>query len=164
MTEAIGNNSAIAYQEALAEKRHYDNLSWTIGAVILIFVGALFAYIFQIKADTYWIVVAKRGGAALFGILLSYLWVRIYERNRFYAEVANEKARDCEKMMSIEGVAHGEMRGTIEEKILLKNTGFDGAKIAEPIQVPLKRDSMHEVVKSVIYIVWLVLIIECFIP
>ncbi len=70
----------VAYQESLAEKRHYDILSWTIGAVVLIFIGALSAYIFQIKISEYWFTVLKRGGAAIFGIVLSYLWLIEYMR------------------------------------------------------------------------------------
>jgi len=153
-----------AYQESLAEKRHYDNLSWNIGAVVLIFIGALSTYIFHIKIDNYWISVLKRGGAALFGIILSYLWLRIYERNRFYAEVANEKARELEKLIGVDGVAHGEMMATLNAKVLLKNTSFDGSQVKEPHLVPLKRDSMHKVVRTIIYSIWIILIAECFIP
>ncbi len=114
-------NLIAAYEQCLAEKRHYDSLAWTIGAIVLVFVGALFAYIPQLQGSSYWFALLKRLPLAVFGTVLASLWLFIYERNRFYAEVANERARDFEKELSLCGVAHAEMEGTLLGRVVLKN-------------------------------------------
>ncbi len=69
-----------------------------------------------------------------------------------------------EKQIDVDGVAYGEMMATLKEEVLLKNADFDGSQIKEPLLVSLKRNSMHKVVRIIIYIIWLILLAECFIP
>ncbi len=49
-----------AYEQCFNSKHHYDSLSWVIGGVLLVFVGAFLTYLPQVKGDIYLWTVIKR--------------------------------------------------------------------------------------------------------
>lgn len=145
-----------AYEQCFAEKHHYDNLSWTIGAVLLVFVGAILAYIPQIKpalatnevlgvrellrsfpsslwSSPYLSMLVPRVGLAAFACLLLGLWHTIYEPNRIWAEIANQEIRDLERSFRSEGIgirfAKENANIRVHGKIELENADEHGKPI-----------------------------------
>jgi hypothetical protein len=116
-----------AYEQCFAEKHHYDNLSWTIGAGLTVILGALVTGILHMRPDD----LASRLLLAGFAVLLIVLWATIYRRNRFWGEVANETARDIEKTLQFDGIGHALMRGALDKRIVLKNTDYTGQRYAD---------------------------------
>jgi hypothetical protein len=184
-----------AYQQCFAEKHHYDNLSWTIGAILLVFVGAILAYIPQIKpalkpnetfgitdllrglpgslvSSPYLSMVVPRLILGVFALLLLKLWHRIYERNRIWAEVANQKIRDFERVYHTEGIGIRFLKdnGRIQmcRSIVLRNTdetgklvqGYANSDVLEPAQAK----PMHQTIPTFLRSLRVLLMLACLLP
>ncbi|MFQ6002895.1 MAG: hypothetical protein ACE5KJ_04040 [Candidatus Zixiibacteriota bacterium] len=152
------------YARCFDSKHHYDNLSWTIGGILLVFVGAILAYIPQIKASIYFSLILKRLPLVFFAWVLIYLWFRIYERNRFYAEVANETIREIERIFKIKGIGTEFMKATLSKNLTLKNVDEVGGKLGEPLEVKLKENSMHRLIPKFLIAIAVLVLLSCFIP
>jgi len=104
-----------AYRACFEAKHHYDKLSWQIGTICLVFVGLLLAFIPQIKEPSTILFticgteikrfLLKRLILWAFIALFLFFWIKLYRRNRLWAEAANERARDFERKWGLEGVA-----------------------------------------------------------
>lgn len=143
-----------AYRQCFESKHHYDNFSWTIAAVVVVLVGILLTIIPKITATPSFLTVPIKFLVAGVGWALLVLWARIYERNRFWGEVCNEKARDLEKEMHLDGLAHSFMRGALSGEIILKNTDIDGKPFrnAEPHLERCNANSVHRSIRVVIWV------------
>lgn len=184
-----------AYEQCFAEKHHYDTLSWTIGAVLLVFVGAILAYIPQIKptlgegesfgvrdllaqlpgslvSSAYLSMLVPRVVLAVFACLLLALWYAIYERNRIWAEVANQKIRDFERTFQIEGIGirFAKENAAISEsgKIKLTNTDEHGEPItgysAGVTEEVARVRSMHDAIPWFLRLVVVLLALASILP
>ncbi len=153
-----------AYDRCFDSKHHYDSLSWVIGGILLVFVGALFAYIPQIRGDVYLWVVVKRIIIAFFSWMLLRLWYKIYERNRFWAEVANEKIRDFERAFKIEGVGIRFMKANKDGHVILRNVDENGRPMENERREVLKQNSMHSAVPRFLWVIGVAAFGACFIP
>lgn len=182
-----------AYEQCFAEKHHYDNLSWTIGAVLLVFVGALLAYIPQIKptlgpnetfgirellsefpcsvaSPAYLSMVVPRAILALFAWSLLLLWFLIYSRNRIWAEIANQKIRGFERDFGVEGIGirfAKENANIIQSKrIMLVNTDEKGNTIPgyQTNEQKTRVPSMHKVIPYFIGVVLILAVLASILP
>jgi len=156
-----------AYGRCFDSKHHYDSLSWVIGGILLVFVGALFAYLPQIKGGfPLWVILVspQRLVIAFFSWIFLYLWFRIYERNRFWAEVANEKMREFEREFQVEGVGIKFMKANKDGFIILRNMDEKGMPVERESRVLLRQDSMHKVIPWFLMVIGLAIFIACFIP
>ena len=111
------------YRQCYESKKHYDNLSWTIATVTLVLVGPLVGFLAE-----HGTCIAPFPSVALrvLGTLLVWVWFSIYERNRFWAEVANERARDIERGLPSDGLAIQFMIAHLTDKVILKNVDSTG--------------------------------------
>jgi len=75
------------------------------------------------------------------------VWFNIYERNRFWVEAANERARDIERdFVKRDGLGINFARAALARKVVLKNRDASGNKIenkSEKTIRPLSIGSMH---------------------
>lgn len=192
---AENDHRFVLYEECFDEKHHYDNLSWTIGGVLLVFVGAVLAYIPQIKptlpanqsfgvvdlvsglpdtlfSRTYLSTVVPRAILAAFACLLIALWHRIYERNRIWAEVANQKIRDFEREFRTEGIGIRFMKENAnictKGQIILRNIeengttcqGYTDKEVPEKVRVR----SMHYIIPVFLKLIYALFILACLVP
>ncbi len=155
----------VAYEKCFDSKHHYDSLSWIIGGILLVFVGALLVYIPQIKGECYlWVVIKRIIIIAVFSWVLLYLWYRIYERNRFWAEVANEKIRDFERDFKTEGIGIRFMKANKDGYIIFKNVDQNGTSIDTEGKEVLKQNAMHKLIPIFLWIIGIVVFLACLIP
>jgi hypothetical protein len=155
------NFMCIAYEMAFQAKHHYDNLSWLICGTIFILFGAAIVYLPQIKGSDYIFTIFKRLLIASFPLLMLWFFSRIYERNRFWAEVANATIQDFENEFGIRGVGIAFMKAHLSGKIELKNMDITGKQIAEPYPDECKAKSMHKYIPWIIKITGVILIVIC---
>ena len=146
-----------AYQICLEEKRHYDGLTWTIGAVIMAAVGFLISRIPEITGPNH---ILGRLFILFFNILVLGFWFCIYERNRIWAEAANERAREFERKWRLAGITLDYMKvGTPENEekkegfrpmVILRNRDENDNPWGE-IDRPVKSINipMHKVIYSI---------------
>ncbi len=153
-----------AYEQCFNSKHHYDSLSWVIGGILLVFVGVLFAYLPQVKGDVYLLVVIKRIVIAIFSWIFLYLWFRIYERNRFWVEVANEKIREFERQFLVEGIGIKFMKANKDGFVILKNKNEKDQKVDDERKIPLIQNAMHRIIPWFLVAIGVAILIACFIP
>jgi uncharacterized membrane protein len=106
----------------------------------------------------------KRLPLAFFAWVLIYLWFRIYERNRFYAEVANETIREIERIFRTKGIGIEFMKATLDKKLTLKNLDETKEKAGEPTEVKLRENSMHRLIPKFLIVIAILIFLSCFIP
>jgi len=152
-----------AYKMCFDSKHHYDNLSWTILGVTMAFCAAIAAFLPTIAIGSYWTTVLSRLGPALLGCLALQAWRHIYERNRFWAEVANETIRDFERRYSIDGVGLAFMHASLTRQIELKNTDSKGHSIAKAVIERCRHTSIHFRAPLFSHAATIILLLECFI-
>lgn len=153
-----------AYERCFDSKHHYDSLSWVIGGILFVFVGALFAYLPQVKGDVYHWVIIKRMIIAVFSWILLILWYLIYERNRFWAEVANEKIRDFEREFQIEGVGIKFMKANKNRYVIFENTDEKGQRVENERKEDLKKTSLHSIIPLFLWSIGITILVACIIP
>ncbi|WP_447728458.1 hypothetical protein [Sphingomonas koreensis] len=112
-----------SYDQCFQEKRHYDTLSWTIGGALTLLDVLLMTALLRLPVGIDKFLLA---GIVL---ILSILWLSVYERNRFWGEVCNEKAREIEKALGADGLGHAYMRGAVRRHVVLANTELDGSAL-----------------------------------
>ncbi len=161
--ETSGLDDAL-YQGALAEKHHYDNLSWTIGAIALIGAGVLVVGVMQVPGATYLARLPSQLALATLAVILLEGWRRIYERNRFWAEVANEKLRDLERARGVEGVTLSFMKAALTGQVVLQNLDHTGAPFRDPYVERCSQHSMHVNINRVLWFVMVVVVIFALLP
>ncbi len=152
-----------AYNNCFNAKHHYDNLSWTILGLAMAFSGVIAAFLPTIDVGSYWGTVGTRACPAAFGCIALQAWRQIYERNRFWAEVANETAREFERRFNVSGVAIAFMRGSISKEIHLSNLDLQDVSVAPPHVEKCKQGSIHFRVPLIAHACTAVLVLECFI-
>lgn len=113
------------YEQCLLEKRHYDLLSWRLGAGFFAVVSLIVAALLGSQLPLLQSIIV-RVSLAFVAALLVLQWLGIYERNRFWAEVANETARDIERRLHLDGVALAFMKAALEKQIVLRNLDHHG--------------------------------------
>jgi len=112
-----------SYDQCFQEKRHYDTLSWTIGGALTLLDVLLMTALLRLPVGT------EKFLLAAIVLILSILWLSVYERNRFWGEVCNEKAREIEKELGADGLGHAYMRGAVRRHVILANTELDGSAV-----------------------------------
>ena len=140
-----------AYNECFREKRHYDILSWTLFAGVALVCGPLFKAIIS----TVGITIFGIPSSLIFSIsvcLILFVYWRIYERNRFWGEVFNEKAREIERSMKFAGPAIAGMIGGITRKVERQNTDENGEPIAAP-KSDYAPSSMHFGIRAILLLI-----------
>jgi len=153
------------YRQCMEQRKHYDVLSWSIGAVAILVDSVIIKWSFEndiSSSNIFSILIIN-----LIGIFLMYCWYSIYERNRMFVEVANELARDIERKWGIEGIgirngkySIGKDKGVIN----FKNTDAENIKYAESAQEKQKNISLHFNIRNLmilIVIIHLIAIIQC---
>ncbi len=155
-----------AYKQCFIAKHHYDILSWSIAGGSLIFVGLIISTILKISLDTYLTTVAIRLIPAILAIAVVQAWHSIYERNRFWGEVANETARDIEREAGINGPGIAFMKGQLDKEIIRKNTDENNKpyKIYGPKTERCSSKSMHKSIEFLRWCLILLILIAVFIP
>jgi hypothetical protein len=153
-----------AYNRCFDSKHHYDNLSWTILGVSMAFSAVIAAFLPSISIGSYWTTVLARLGLAALGCISLQAWRQIYERNRFWGEVANETARNFERRYRVAGVAIAFMRANFSKSIVLTNTDSDGQAAAPPASERCRQSSMHFRAPLIAHAATIVLLLECFLP
>lgn len=161
-----------AYEKLFDSKHHYDDLSWRIGAVILVFAVVLIAYIPSMKDPSYWIQLLQRFLVAAFVWLALIAWYKIYQRNRLWAEAANEAIRDLERKFGVRGAGVAFMEMALTRRVILKNINERGEKVVdaetrkafEPHTERLEAESMHSVLEAGVWLVAFLALAACFIP
>lgn len=117
------------YHQCYESKKHYDNLSWTIAGVTLVLVGSLVAFLVNRGTCIDQVsLVALR----VLGTVLISVWYFVYERNRFWVEVANERARDIERALAIDGLTIQFMIANRKKKVTLWNVDSRGVGEEKP--------------------------------
>ncbi len=147
------------YRQCFDSKKHYDTLSWTIATVTLVLVGPLVAFLTEraTSIGTFHSLTLR-----VLGTVLVLVWFCVYERNRFWAEVANERARDIERyLVRRDGLAIQFMLSSKRNMVILKNVDSAGNQIAkERPEKPHSFGSMHHWIWTLMVIlvaaVWLV--------
>jgi len=167
-TTSPGSHEIVAYRTCFEEKRHYDILSWTIGAIILAAVGFLNTAIPKIVESssvnlpligcvcvTFFI---KRLIVFFFIVILLGFWLILYNRNRIWAEAANERARDFERKWKLEGVALKYMKvgrplkdKPSRPKVDFKNRDENDDDWGKPATAKGTRIAMHTVVNCLFW-------------
>jgi hypothetical protein len=97
------------YSQCYQDKRHYDLLSWSIGAALLAY--ATIAMQILVKIEN--LENSLRILIALSSLPFFIVWIWIYERNRVWGEIANEVARDIERRFGIDGLQLRYMRSSL---------------------------------------------------
>jgi len=147
--EAARELLVASYAECFTEKRHYDLLSWTIGAAVVLVTGIVCNVILSIPhPDTGYSFV--RLGLGIFALIMVAAWWSIYERNRFWCEVCNETARCIERSRGISGLGLAYMHGGLKKRVLLQNTDEAGRKVGEQRAERTLLPSMHYFVRTLI--------------
>lgn len=100
----------------------------------------------------------------MIGSIAMETWRRIYERNRFWVEVANEAARDFERRFGVDGIGIAFMRAALSREVVLKNTDSSQNAIAPPFTEKSRQGSIHFQIPKFAHAVSIVLFLECFIP
>ena len=153
------------YRQCMEQRKHYDVLSWSIGAVAILIDSVLIKWSFENSitcSNLLPIFIVN-----IIGIFLMYCWYSIYERNRMFVEVANELARDIEREWGVEGIGirNGKYSVGKEKGIVkFKNTDVNSKKYAEPAQEVQKSISSHFNIRylmGIIVIIHIVVITQC---
>jgi len=154
------------YRQCFASKHHYDILSWSIAGGTLVFVGLIVTTILKVDIQNCCISLILKGILAILSFGVIYAWYKIYERNRFWGEIANEVARDIERMFKVNGPSIAFMKGNFDKEITLKNTDENNQKYKTydahvEKSVP---DSMHKKIHFLMCCLVSLTIISVFIP
>ena len=169
-----------AYRACFEAKHHYDKLSWQIGTISLVFVGLLLSFIPQIKEPStilfticgtaikgFWM---KRLILWAFIALFLFFWIKLYYRNRIWAEAANEKARDFERKWRLEGVALKFMKVNQPNKVpgerpavTMRNLDEEGKQWSQPKIEHGPRIPMHTVIRILFWATLSLGFLACFI-
>ena len=116
------------YAQCFQEKRHYDLLSWSIGAGTLVFAGFVTTIVLNIPAE-------QRMMRLLTGFViipLVMIWLTIYERNRIWGEICNEAARDIERRFGVDGIELRYMRAVLTKEVDRSNKDISAEAQAMP--------------------------------
>lgn len=124
------------YAQCFHEKRHYDLLSWSIGAAMLAFTAFVIRLILDLPPDQMFV----RIGYAFSVFPLFVIWVWIYERNRVWGEICNEVARDIERRFGIDGVQLRYMRAHIGKTVDRANSD-----LPEPLRAPSRQSRSRRI-------------------
>lgn len=148
-----------AYRQCFTSKHHYDVLSWSIAAVVVVFVGVLLAVIPKVDAGSEVATLLGKFVAAAIGWAILYLWYRIYERNRLWGEVSNEVAREFERRWKVAGPALAFMKAHFDWGITLKNVDEEGKSYADNSEqkVEIRQGSIHHAIHGLILVLGLAL-------
>ncbi len=115
------------YRQCFDSKKHYDNLLWTIATITLVVVGPLVIFLTE-RATS--ISIFNSLSLRFIGTLLVVVFFFVYERNRFWSEVANERAREIERNFEHrDGLAIQFMLSAITKMVILKNVDSAGKQI-----------------------------------
>jgi len=149
------------YRQCFESIKHYDSLSWTVAMFTLAIVGSLIAFLIKNSVE---IGLCNSLVLRVLGTFLVIVWFGIYERNRYWVEAANERARDIERECAHrDGLGISFARAALSGKVILKNTDASGKKIEDKppeLVCPLSFLSMHYLVRilaaSVVIALWIV--------
>jgi hypothetical protein len=156
--------TATIYEKLVDEKHHYDNLSWLVGGGMVLVAGPLMAFASTIDHHSYWVQASMRLPVGAVVLFLLFAWYRIYERNRFWGEAANEALRDLERGNRIQGAGLAFMKAALTRRVELKNRDHEGSPVAEPHVETLAADSIHLSIRSIVVALGIVVLALCFLP
>lgn len=152
-----------AYEKLFDSKHHYDNLSWLIGAPVLAIAGGFLAYLPNVEHDDYLTQVVERLLLGVFIWMILYAWQMIYQRNRVFAEAANEAIRDLERRARVRGAGIAFMHAALQNEVVLKNTDENGELLADSFKEPMQAKSIHQAIPWLAKLVGLLVGIACLI-
>lgn len=141
-----------AYRQCFSSKHHYDVLSWTICGFVGLIQVALITGMLNLDPSKGVEFQCLKIVLGIFGLLTILIWFSVYERNRFWGEVANETARNIERKAGISGPALEFMKSALEKKVLLKNLDEQAKPYKgynERSVKPLFNISMHVGIRSI---------------
>lgn len=165
------------YERCFDSKHHYDTLSWTIGGVLLAFVSALLIYLLQtepifvlhqwtIIESIIFVFALEKILIVFFAWMLIILWWFIYERNRFWPEVANEKIREIERSFEQEGLGVAFSKANAQGFVELKNLDERGKHIknklkkdVEPRKEKLIKKSLHKTIRWFLIVISVIILL-----
>lgn len=153
-----------AYEKLFDSKHHYDNLSWIIGAPVLAVVGGLLAYMPTMHDADRPTQIGERVVIMLFIWLVLFGWRSIYQRNRMWAEAANEAIRDIERAHKLKGAGIAFMRLALERKVVLKNTDENGVLIDDPFTEIMREKSIHGIIPKLAVLIGALAVVACIVP
>lgn len=84
------------YKEMGAQKRHYDNICWTIGGVVLPAVGVVMGYAIQNTSLMF--------PLCIFSITILIAWNLIYDRLGHHASRLTNMMKDIERRLGVQEV------------------------------------------------------------
>ncbi|MBD3285475.1 hypothetical protein GF359_03495 [candidate division WOR-3 bacterium] len=93
----------VEYEKCHEKAIHYDRLSWIVGAFILGASSLVTALGLGLNGDDGLGTFLKRTPLAVLAIVLLVAWWLIYERNRGWVEILNERIKDIERALGIYG-------------------------------------------------------------
>jgi mannose/fructose/N-acetylgalactosamine-specific phosphotransferase system component IID len=153
-----------AYEKLFDSKQHYDNLSWLIGAPVLTVAIGLILYLPYLEhAEPLWQIAERLLLAAVIWLLLIG-WQLIYQRNREFAEAANEAIRDLERKARVRGAGIAFMHAALTKTVVLKNTDENGNALADPSTVVMLASAIDQVIPWLANLVGLLAVIVSIFP
>lgn len=153
-----------AYRAAFDSKHHYDRLSWAIGGLTILLLGAALTVIPKLTAPTYGQTLLWRAAPAFLAFALLVVWHSMYHRNRFWAEVANEAARDMERHYGVRGPGLAFMKAHLARTVLFSNTDESGKSVAAPHSERCAEPSFHRRVSLVFWVASALLLVVTLLP
>lgn len=141
-----------AYRQCFLSKHHYDMLSWTICGFVGLIQVALITGMLKLDPSKGIEFQYLKIALGIIGLLTILIWFSVYERNRFWSEVANETARNIERKAGISGPAIEFMKSALEKKVILKNLDEQAKPYKDYNEMavkPLFNISMHFGIRSI---------------
>ena len=124
------------YQVCNERIKHYDNISWVVGSILIVLSSSLF--VIALKTNQ-----LNRIPLISIGIFSMFTWFSIHRRYSQFAEIANERMRDIEREFKINGLTTQYEITHFTSKILLKN--IEANNLSENDLIPkykkIKEDS-----------------------
>ncbi len=94
----------VEYEKCHEKAVHYDRLSWIVGAFIVGASSLVTALGLRLNGANGLETFLKRTPLAILAIVLLVAWWLIYERNRGWVEILNERIKDIERALGIYGI------------------------------------------------------------
>lgn len=167
------------YKVCHEKSTHYDRLSWVVGAFLIGASSFVTALGLRLNGEFGVEVFLQRAPLAILAIILIWAWWLIYERNRGWVEMLNERIKDIERAFGIYGIGSyfsvgswqmGIQRENIERSQVAENLHLTGKQNSAGSPFRISSWTMHLILKLivigltvVIVILWLVPLIQWFV-
>ncbi|MBN2380207.1 hypothetical protein JXM67_10460 [candidate division WOR-3 bacterium] len=165
------------YKVCHEKATHYDRLSWIVGAFIVGASSLVTALGLRLNGETGLETFLKRTPLAILAIVLLIAWWLIYERNRGWVEILNERIKDIERSLGIYGVGSYLSIGSRQKGMCREN--LERIELAEKLKLPAAKNSafrmgtwsMHLIVKLLVivlsvlaFLLWIFPLVKEYLP